>query len=167
MDDYLCSGVDTPDSVGRREPFPGSEYPSSLPACATVRLVLSAGPSGASDWVGFQDPGVSVGEIFDLCNDHDPGRARVNTVWIAESFMQILRVQRSAVYRWICCSKMSGVPPVPFFSVCRLRSDYVCCSGVINLPQSDCVIQLLPLHKQLDSYPYDLMTEFVVIGALP
>ena len=27
--------------------------------------------------------------------------------------------------------------------------------------QSDCVIQLLPLHNQLDGYPYDLMIELV------
>ena len=111
-DDYICSGMDTPDSVGRREPFPGSEYPSSLPACATVWLVLSAGPSGASDWVGFQDPDVAVIEIFDLCNARDPGGGRVSTVWTAESFMQTLGVRRSAVYRWkpgLCIAAASRV----------------------------------------------------------
>ena len=51
-DDCLCLGLDDPNTAGRCEPFPGSEYPSSLPACATVRAVLSAGHSGAPDWVG-------------------------------------------------------------------------------------------------------------------
>ena len=54
-DDCLFPDLDDPNTAGRCEPFPGSEYPSSLPACATVRAVLSAGPSGAPDWVGCQD----------------------------------------------------------------------------------------------------------------
>ena len=41
LNDCLCPGVDTPNTVGRCVPFPESEYPSSLPACAKVRLVLS------------------------------------------------------------------------------------------------------------------------------
>ena len=59
---------------------------------------------------------------------------------------------------------MSGVATAPV-SACRSRSDYEYCSGGISLPRSDCVVQLLPLHYQLDGYPYDLMIEFV--GALP
>ena len=62
-DDCLCPGLHTPDSVGRRESFPGSEYPSSLPACATVRLVLSAG-------VGSQDLCHTAGGITYLCSGH-------------------------------------------------------------------------------------------------
>ena len=71
-DDCLCPGVDTPDTVGRCEPFPGSECPSPLPACATVLLVLvlSAGPSGASDWVGSQDLYHAAEGITYLCIDH-------------------------------------------------------------------------------------------------
>ena len=41
-DDCLCPGVDTPYTVGRCEPLPGSEYPSSWPECSMVRLILSA-----------------------------------------------------------------------------------------------------------------------------
>ena len=99
-DDRLVLGLDDPNTAVRCEPFLGSESPSSLPACATVRAVLSAGPSGASDWVGFQDFYDTARGIFDLCNAHDPGGGRVRTVWTAESFMQILGVLRSAVYRW-------------------------------------------------------------------
>ena len=66
-DDCLFPGVYTPNTVGRCEPFPGSEYPSSLPACAMVRLVLSAGPSGASDSVGCQDLYNTAGGITYLC----------------------------------------------------------------------------------------------------
>ena len=73
-DDCLCPGVDTLDAVGRCEPFPGSEYPSSLPACATVRLVLLAGPSGASDWVGSQVLYHITGGIIYLCISHSLGR---------------------------------------------------------------------------------------------
>ena len=54
----------------RCEPFPGSDCPSPLPACATVRLVLSAGPSGASDWVGSQDLYHAAGGITYLCIGH-------------------------------------------------------------------------------------------------
>ena len=168
-DDCLFPGFDDPNTAVRCEPFPGSESPCSLPACATVRAVLSAGHSGAADWVGFQDLYDTARGIFDLCNARDPGGGRVSTVWTAESSMQILGVRRSAVYRWkpglcIAAASYSGrvvarcLEPV---SACRSRSDYVCCSRGIGLPRSDCVIQLLPLHNQLDGYPYDQMIEFV------
>ena len=115
----------------------------------------------------------SAREIFELCNARDSGGGRVTTRWTAESLMQVLGVWRSAVFRWkhglrIAATSysgpgqcnISGVTPAPVSVYCS-RSDYVCCSGGINLPRSDCVIQLLPLHKQLDSHPYDLMMEFV------
>ena len=66
-DDCLAPGLDDPNTAVLCEPFPGSEYPSSLPACATVRAVLSAGPSSASDWVGFQDLYDTATGIIDLC----------------------------------------------------------------------------------------------------
>ena len=65
-DDCLCPVVDTPYTAGRGKPFPGSGYPSSLPKCSMVRLLLSAGPSGASDWVGNQDVYDTAGEITSL-----------------------------------------------------------------------------------------------------
>ena len=81
-------------------------------------------------------------------------------------------VRRSAVYRWkpglwIAAAsysgpghrRMSGDALAPV-SACRSRSDYEYCSGGISLPQSDCVVQLLLLHYQLDGYPYDLMIEY-------
>ena len=99
--------MDTPRTVGRCEPFPGSEYPSSLPACATVWLVLSAGPSGASDWVGCQDLYYTAGGITYLCighclvrpfrSDDSPiRRIRRNET----SYTQVIGVRRSAVLRW-------------------------------------------------------------------
>ena len=77
----------------RCELFPGSESLCSLPACATVRAVLSAGPSGASDWVGFQDLYDTARGIINLCNARDPGGGRVITVWTDESSVQILGVR--------------------------------------------------------------------------
>ena len=68
-DDCLCPVIDTPDSVGHCEPFPGSEYPIYSPACETVRLVLSAGPSGVSDWVSGRDLCNTAGGIIYLCID--------------------------------------------------------------------------------------------------
>ena len=53
-DDCLIPCLDDPNTAVRCETFPGSEYPFSLPACTTVRAVLSA-PSDASDWAGYQD----------------------------------------------------------------------------------------------------------------
>ena len=91
--------VDVPNTAGRCELFPGSESLCSLLACATVRSVLFAGPSGASDWVGFQDLYDTAGGIIDLCKARDPGGGRVITVWTAESSVQILGVRRSAVFR--------------------------------------------------------------------
>ena len=72
-DDCVVSGVDVPNTAGRCELFLGSESLCSLPACSTVRSVLSAGPSGASDWVGFQDLYDTAGGIIDLCNAVTPG----------------------------------------------------------------------------------------------
>ena len=69
----------------RCELFPGSESPCSLPACATVRALLSAGPSGVSDWVGYQDLYDTARGTIDLCNAREPGGGRVITVWTAES----------------------------------------------------------------------------------
>ena len=76
-DDCLVPGLDDPNTAVRCEPFPGSESPCSLPEYATVRTALSARPSGAPDWVGFQDLYVSTRDIFDARG-----------------------VRRSAVYRW-------------------------------------------------------------------
>ena len=71
---------------------PGSESPWSLPGCATVRALLSAEPSSASDWVGFEDLYHTPRGITDLCNSRGPGGGRVITVWTAESSVQILGV---------------------------------------------------------------------------
>ena len=99
-DNCLIPGLADPNTAVRCEPFPGSEPPCYLPAYATVRAVPPAGPSGSSDWVGFQDIYVSASETFDLCNARNPGGGRVTTLWNAESFMQVLGVRRSVVFRW-------------------------------------------------------------------
>ena len=146
-DDCLIPDFDDPNTAVLREPFPWSEPPCSLPAYVMVWAVPSAGPSGASDWVGFQDLYVSARDIFDLCDARDPGGRRVTTAWTAESFMQILGVRRSAVFRWkpglrIAAAsysgpgrrKMSGVAPAPVL-VCRSLTHYVyvCCFGGIEV----------------------------------
>ena len=110
MDDCLCPGVDTPNTVGRCEPFPGSEYPSSLPACATVWLVLSAGPSGASDWVGSQDLYDTAGGIIYIWighslvrpfrSDDSPIRRIRRYETSPPLYAQVIGVRRSAAYRW-------------------------------------------------------------------
>ena len=156
-DDCLIPCLDDTNTVVQCETFPGSEYPSSLPACATVRAMLSAGPSDASDWVGYQDLYDAAGGIIDLCNARDPGEGRGIAVGTAELSVQILRVRRSAVFRWkpgirigtssysaLRQLRMSGVVPSPILT-CRSRLDLdYCCS---------------PL--ELDGDPYDLMIEFV------
>ena len=109
-DDCLCPGVDTPNTVGRYEPFPGSEYPCSLPACATVQLVLSARPSGASDWVGCQDLYDTAGGITYLCSSHSlirPFRSDDSPIrrirryeTSPPCYAQVIGVRWSAVFRW-------------------------------------------------------------------
>ena len=182
-DDCLVSGLDDPNTAVRCEPFPGSEYPSSLPECATVRAVLSAGLSGAPDWVGFQDIYDTARGIIDLCEcpifvrpprrDDFPIRVSKRDHTSSPRYVQILGVRRSAVYRWkpgiwfAAASysvpgrrMMSGVAPAPV-SLCHSRSDYEYCSGGVSLPRSVCVTQLRLLHNHLDGYPYDLMIGFV------
>ena len=130
-DDCVASGLGDPNTAAWCEQYPGSESPWSLPGCATVRALLSAGPSGASDWVDFEDLYHTAGGIIDLCNSRGPGGGRVITVWTAELSVQILGVQRYAVYRWkpgiwIAAAsysvpgqrRMSGVVPAPV-SACR------------------------------------------------
>ena len=163
-DNCVVSGVDVPNTAGRCELFPGSDSLCSLPACATVRSVPSAGPSGASDWVGFQDLYDSAGGIIDLCNARDPGGGRVITVRTAESCVQILEVRRSAVFRWkpgirIAASSysalrhhmMSGVIPSPV-SVCRSCLYWITVPYILLLV---CVIQILHLHNQPDGHSDD------------
>ena len=124
--------------------FPGSEYPSALPACATVRAVLSAGPSGAPDWVGFQDLYECHIFVRPLRRDDFPIRGTKRGDTSSPRYVQILGVRRSAVYRWkpgiwfAAASYsvpgrriMSGVAPAPV-SPCRSRSDYEYCSGGIS-----------------------------------
>ena len=143
-DDCLVPGLDDPNTAVRCEPFPGSEYPD-LPACATVRAVLSAGPSGAPDWVGFQDLYDTARGIIYLCEcpifvrplrrDDFPIRGTKRDDTSSPRYVQILRVRRSAMYRWkpdLCIAaasysgpgrrKMSGVAPAPV-SECHTRSD--------------------------------------------
>ena len=140
-DDCLVPSLDDPNTAVRCEPFPGSEYHSSLPACATVRAVLSAGPSGAPDWVGFQDIYDTARGIIDLCECHSfvrqlrrddfpiTGTKRDDTT--SPRNIQILGIRRSAVYRWkpgLCIAaatysgtgrrNMSGVAPAPVLA-CR------------------------------------------------
>ena len=116
--------------------------------CLDVRLsLLSTGPSGASDWVGFEDLYHPAGGIIDLCNSRGPGGGRVITVWTAKLSVQILGVLRSAVYRWkpgirIAAAsysvpgqrRMSGVVPSPV-SACHTCLDYECCPGGLSCPE--------------------------------
>ena len=161
-DNCLLQGVDTPKTVGRCEPFPGSEYPSSLPACATVRLVLSAGPSGASDWVGCQDLYYTAGGITYLCighclvrpfrSDDSPIRRIRRYETSSPLYAHVIGVRRSAVFRWkpgvrITASsysalrqrRMSGVVPSPF-SACHSRVDLGYCSSPLQLDDYTFVI---------------------------
>ena len=157
-DDCLFPGVDVPNTVGRCEPFPGSEYPSSLPACATVRAVLSAGPSGAPDWVGCQDLYDTARGITYLCISHSlvrPFRSDDSSIrrirrdeTSSPRYAQILGFRRSAVSRWkpgirstassysvLRQRRMSGVVPSPV-SACRSHVDLDYCSSPLQL--DDC-----------------------------
>ena len=109
-DDSLCPVVDTPYTVDRCKPFPGSGYPSSLPECSMVWLVLSAGPSGASDWVGNQDVYDTAGGIISLwighslvrpfCSDDSPIRRIRRYDTNPPRYVQVSGLRRSAAYRW-------------------------------------------------------------------
>ena len=158
-DDCVVSGLDDPNTVVRCELFQGSESLCSLPACATVRAVLSAGPSGASDWVGFQDLYDTARGIIDLCKDGQLQSGLPS------------RPYRYSESGYLLCS--GGNPaygsllhPIqgPVIAGCleslRLQSQRAVHDSVYECWRY-CVIQLLPLHNQLDGYSHDLMIEFV------
>ena len=95
-----CRWTTAPAYYTRCEQFPGSESPFSLTVCVAIRFGRSAGPSSTSDCVGFGDLRSANGGVLDCCPSHGLGRGRVirdrNTVMP----IPILRVRRSAVYRW-------------------------------------------------------------------
>ena len=72
--------------------------------------MLSAGPSGASDWVGSQDLYHTAGGITSLCIGHSLVRpfcsddSPIRRIRRYESnplhYAQVSRVRRSAAYRW-------------------------------------------------------------------
>ena len=109
-DDCLCPVVDAPYTVGCCKPFPGSGYLSSLPECSMVRLVLSAGPSGASDWVGGRDVCDTAGGLISLWIGHSlVGPFRTDDSPIKRirrydtdlpRYVQVSGLRRSAAYRW-------------------------------------------------------------------
>ena len=160
-DDCLFPGVDAPNTDGRCEPFPGSEYPP-LPACAMVRLVLSAGPSGASDSVGCQELYDTARGITYLCISQSlvrPFRADDSTIRrirryenCPPRYAQVIGVRRSAVFRWkpgigITASsysslrqhRMSAVIPSPF-SARLSRVNLVYCYSPLQLDDYTVVI---------------------------
>ena len=106
----LCPVVDTPNTVGRCKPFLESGYPSSLPECSMVWLVLSTGPSGASDWVGNQDVYDTAGGIIYLWIGHSlvrPFRTDDSPIRRIRRYdsnqprcVQVSGLRRSAAYRW-------------------------------------------------------------------
>ena len=139
--DCLVSSLEDPNIAVRHEPCPGSESPCDLPAYATVQAVPSAGPSGAPDWVGCQDLYDTARGITYLCishslvrpfrSDDSPFRRIRSDETSSLRYAQVLRVRRSAVFRWkpglhIVAASYSGPG-----SVCCSHSDYVCCSGGI------------------------------------
>ena len=116
-----------------------------------IQALLLTGPSGVSDWVGFEDPYSHAGGIIDLCNSGGSGGGRVITAGAAELSVQILGVRRSAVHQWkpgitIAAAsysaprqrRMSGVVPSPV-SACRSCFDLEYCSvhPVTRLCHSD------------------------------
>ena len=102
--------MDTPYTEGRGKPFPGSGYPSSLPECSMVRLILSAGPSGASNWVGDLDVYDTAGGINSLWighslvgpfrSDDSPIRRIRRYDTNQPCYVQVSGLRRSAAYRW-------------------------------------------------------------------
>ena len=106
--------MDTPYTVGRCKPFPGSGYPSSLPKCSMDRLLLSSGPSGASDWVGNQDVCDTARGITSLWigrrlvgpfrSDDSPIRRIRRYHTNQPRYVQVSGLRRSAAYRWKPCS---------------------------------------------------------------
>ena len=178
-DHCLFPDLDDTDIAVRCGTFPGSECPSSLPACATVRLVLSARPSGAPDLVGCQDLYDTARGITYLCishslvrpfrSDDSPIRRIRRDETSSPRYAQVLGVRRSAVFRWkpgigmaassysdICQRGMSGVIPSPV-SVCRFCLEW---TTVLCIPILGGVIQI-HLRDQLDGYSFDRIMEFV------
>ena len=122
----------------------GPESPWSLPGCATVQALLSAGPSGASDWIGFEDLKHTARGIIDLCNACDPGGG-------AGDYSLDCRVVRTDTRSpAICCVQVE----TRHMDCCRIPIQALVNAGClesfrlqsrrawgISLPRSDCVIQ--------------------------
>ena len=101
--------MDTPNTVVVSR-FRGQ---NTLLLCLHVRrswLVLSAGPSGASDWVGSQDLYDTAGGIIYIWighslvrpfrSDDSPIRRIRRYETSPPLYAQVIRVRRSAAYRW-------------------------------------------------------------------
>ena len=147
-DDCLCPVVDTPYTVGRCKPFLGSGYPSSLPKCSMVRLLLSAGPSGTSDWVGNQvcDTAGGITSLWigrrlvgPFRSDDSPIRRIRRYDTNQPRYVQVSGLRRSAAYRWkpgirIAASSCSAI---------RRHGMSECCSvSILSAPPGSIVVHL-------------------------
>ena len=172
-DDCMCPVVDTPYTVGRCKPFPGSGYPSSLLECSMVRLVRSAGPSGASDWVGIQDVYDTAGGIISLWIGHSlVGQFRSDDSPIRRirrydtnqpRYVQVSGLRRSAAYRWITASSCSALRR-HWMSECRSVSILSAPPGsVVVPPRHTCSRARIEVGYCYSPMQYDDYTVTVVI----
>ena len=168
-----------PIPYARCEAVPGAESPFSLPVCVAVRFGRSAGPSSVSDCVGFRDLHSANGGVLDCCPFHGLGRGRVIRDWSTVMPVPILGVRRSAVYRWkpgiwfpASSSSFSGVHgssgigPDPV-SLCRSCMNYRCCSGGPASSGVIILIQILPLHNQLDARMMEFIGDWLPVQNIP
>ena len=176
-DGCVVSGLGDPITAAWCEQYPGSESPWSLPVCVAVRLILSAGPSGASDWVGFEDICSTAGGILDLCTSHGLGAGWLITDWTAESSVQILGVRWSrveyvcrVVYLWctVCfcsCHLWRALPYSAAPTVCiRLAGSLhiECCArshmgSLYSVSELRGSIYVIGLYKPDFLYTYDIL----------
>ena len=149
VDDCLCPVVDTPYTVGRCKPFPGSGYPSSLPKCSMVRLLLSAGSSSASDWVGNQDVCDTAGGITSLWigrrlvgpfrSDDSPIRSIRRYDTNQPRYVQVSGLRRSAPYRW---KPGIGIAASSCSAIRRHRMSECCSVSIFSAPPGSIVVHL-------------------------
>ena len=141
--------------------------------CVAVRLGRSTGPSSASDLYSAN------GGILDCCPSHGLGRGRIIRDQTTVMPVPILKVRRSAGYRWkpgiwfpASSSSFSGVHGSSGIgpdqvSLCRSCMKCRCCSRGPASAGVFVLIQILPLHHQSDARMMEFIGDSLPVQNIP